>query len=922
MLLAATLAVAVEKTWGQAPPLTGVFSEISPFKLHPSNFKKAMRRFLQQVLWFLLRFAFSFRYRVRVVGGQQLEELEGATLVMPNHTAFVDPPLVESHLHRWFPGCLRPISESRSYRDPLFYPLMRLINALEVPDLSEHSRSAAKQTYAMIDRVVEEVNRGESFLLYPSGHLQTTGEEIIGAARTAAEILDRAEKVNVVLVRIRGLWGSRFGCARTGHSPPLVKQVLAGIGIVLTNLAVFIPRRKVTITVEVIRPDALPELKRETLNPWLEAWYNADLNGPEKPVYIPYHHLFGRRDYPFAVNQETVAIDVEKISPELRAEVNELVEDRLDRKLAEEENRPEITLERLGMDSLDRMDLAIEIERRYSFRSEKVGRTLGDLWALAAGLASSEEVEETPAPAAWTAPRPERPLEVLGQTIPEAFVRRMLQNGDEAAVVDELTGLLSYRKLLTACLLFRKRFAQLDSQRIGVMLPSSVAADIVFFGLQIAGKLPVMMNWTTGPANMAHAVKTLDLKYIITSRKFVDRLHIEIEGAEYIFLEDVKSGIGKREAIATLASTYLTKGRILRSIPKIDVDSPAVILFTSGSDAAPKVVPLSHRNLLTNINDTYPYVDAHSDDILFSFLPMFHSFGLTLATTLPMLLGLRIVHHVDPTDSQALLRLGRKYRPTYVLATPTLLNYMFEGGTKEDFASYRFFIVGAEKVPGPLFERAKQIMPEATFLEGYGITECSPLVTGNLYGAIKLGSMGRPLKSLELLIVDPDTDEPLPQGETGMLLVRGPSVFSGYLHHDGPSPFVEVQGKSWYKTGDLVMLDADGYYQFRGRLKRFLKVAGEMISLPAMEEPIAARYPADESGPRVAVEGTDHEGRRRIVLFATFDITLKEASTILTDAGFHGVMRLDTVEKIDAIPLLGTGKIDYKVLRKRVEGMS
>ena len=235
----------------------------------------------------LSRIAFSFRYRVRVIGGERLKGLEGATLVMPNHTAYVDPPLIESQLHRWFPGCLRPISESLSYRNLLFYPLMRLINALEVPDLSEQSGGAAKRAYAMIDSVVEGVNRGEKFLLYPAGRLQRTGAEIIGATRTAAEILRRAEKVNVVLVRIRGLWGSRFGCARTGQSALLGKQVLAGVGIVLANLAVFMPRRKVTITCEIIPPDSLPELKRETLNPWLEAWYNADLEGLEKPCLCP-----------------------------------------------------------------------------------------------------------------------------------------------------------------------------------------------------------------------------------------------------------------------------------------------------------------------------------------------------------------------------------------------------------------------------------------------------------------------------------------------------------------------------------------------------------------------------------------------------------------------------------------------------------
>ena len=526
-----------------------------------------MRRFLQRALWLFLRIGFSFRYRVRVIGGERLKGLEGATLVMPNHTAYVDPPLIESQLHRWFPGCLRPISESLSYRNLLFYPLMRLINALEVPDLSEQSGGAAKRAYAMIDSVVEGVNRGESFLLYPAGRLQRTGRKLLVRHERRPRSSGEPRKSTSCWSAYEGFGGSRFGCARTGQSALLGKQVLAGVGIVLANLAVFMPRRKVTITVEIIPPDSLPELKRETLNPWLEAWYNADLEGLEKPVYVPYHRLFGPRDFPFAVNEERAEVDVEKVPLELRAEVNRIVEDYLDRELAEEEQRAEVTLDRLGMDSLDRMDIALEIERRYSFRSSKVGRTLGDLWALAAGLAGSEEDDETPAPATWTAQRnASRKLEVLGKTIPEAFVRRMLNSGGEAAVVDEFSGLLSYRKLLTACLLFGRRFAKLESERIGVMLPSSIAADIVFFGLQVAGKLPVMMNWTTGPANMAHAVKTLDLKYVITSRKFVDRLHIEIEGAEYIFLEDLKAGIGKLEAFSTFASTHIAQGRILRSI--------------------------------------------------------------------------------------------------------------------------------------------------------------------------------------------------------------------------------------------------------------------------------------------------------------------------------------------------------------------
>src|SRR5208283_4286030 len=159
---------------------------------------------------------------------------------------------------------------------------------------------------------------------------------------------------------------------------------------------------------------------------------------------------------------------------------------------------------------------------------------------------------------------------------------------------------------------------------------------------------------------------------------------------------------------------------------------------------------------------------------------------------------------------------------------------------------------------------------------------------------------------------------PVAPGEAGMLLVRGPSVFHGYLNYDGPSPMVECEGKSWYRTGDLVAADAEGNLYFRGRLKRFLKAGGEMISLPALEEPLARLHPPTENGPQVAVEGIETPERRWIVLFTTRDLALRQANAVLSEAGFRGVMRLDDVVRLDAIPVLGTGKTDYKLLRARV----
>ncbi len=184
-------------------------------------------------------------------------------------------------------------------------------------------------------------------------------------------------------------------------------------------------------------------------------------------------------------------------------------------------------------------------------------------------------------------------------------------------------------------------------------------------------------------------------------------------------------------------------------------------------------------------------------------------------------------------------------------------------------------------------------------------------------GRIKQGTVGPPVENVEVIVVDPDSHRPLPHGATGMILVSGPSIFHGYLNYSGPDPFTEVDGKRWYVTGDLVRIDDDGYIHFCGRLKRFLKIGGEMVSLPALEEPLAQRYPPTEDGPQVAVEGVDAPARW-VVLFSTREISLSEANAILAKAGLRGVMRLDAVQRVDAIPVLGTGKTDYKVLRKLV----
>jgi len=886
----------------------------------------------------LIRFLTRFRYRVRVEGLEKLRNLRGPTLVMPNHVALIDPPLVLANVR--IPGGMRPTVTTSMYRKTVLYPIMRLVNAVEVPDLGEHSRDARQQTLTMIDAVAEGLNRGENFLIYPAGRIERRGIEAIGATRAVADLLERCPQANIVLVRTRGVWGSIFSVAYTGESPDLERCVVRAFGWIFAALFLFLPRRKVTMTVEQIDRRDLPGITREKLNPFLEEWYNR--GAPEKPAFVPFSFLFGPRQHEFPVLKETGQVDLAKIRPATVREVNEMLEERLKRPLPSQDQSAEMPLDRLGLDSLERMDLAMQIEDRYGFRSDRVADTLGELWALAEGQLSAGENRAEPAPVTWNVPPSNKDDPgVFGETLAESFVRRVLKNPDDVVAADRISGVLSYRKLYVGARLMANRFKRLQSNirppgssegknaadadgrgllpanlvPVGVLLPGSVAADVVFFGLQLAGKLPVLLNWTTGPANLAHAIKTLGIRHVITSRKLIDRLGIQIEGAEYLFLEDVRAGIGKWEAARTLLSTYLLPRRLLRGLPQREVDAPAVVLFTSGSESAPKAVPLSHRNLMTNIGASLTVLQARCGDVLLGFLPPFHSFGLLGNILAPILGGIRVVHHPDPTDAAGLVRTAAAYKTTIVVSTPTFLSYMFGVARPEELASLRIIVSGAEKCPDALFDRAKEMVPHAFILEGYGITECSPVVAGNLPEKIKRGTVGPPVGGVEVCVVDPESHRRLPSGETGMLLVRGPSIFNGYLNYDGPDPFTEVDGKRWYITGDLVRLDEDRYIYFCGRLKRFLKIGGEMVSLPALEEPLARLYPPTEDGPQVAVEGVDAPNRW-IVLFTKLDISLRQANAILAEAGLRGVMRLDAVERVEAIPVLGTGKTDYKVLRK------
>ncbi|HTU23119.1 MAG TPA: AMP-binding protein [Gemmataceae bacterium] len=877
---------------------------------------------LRYCLCLLARLFVSLRYRIRVHGLEQIRGLKGPVLVLPNHPGLNDPLLVLAAI--WPTLKPRPMVYEAHFTNPIMRLLRMLLNAVQVPTLDQASAKARMRAQQAVEVVIAGLRNGENHILWPSGHTQHDGKERLGGARALADILQAVPQATIVLVRTRGLWGSMFSYAQTGEHPNLIGRYAVGLGWLLANLLFFTPRRKVDITIERVERGRLPELRRETLNPWLEAWYN-DNDGAEEPTYVPYHFAFGRRTFEFPKLQSLEEVDASRIKPEIREAVTHMVSDKLRRPLTDDELKPDTTFDQLGLDSLDRMELNLHVEQQYGFTSDQVPMTLGQLWALAQGLV--EKGPPKPPPPGWFNGTGVSPgagasdafLEILGDTIAEAFVARVQRSPRDVVAADDLAGAVTYERMLTGALAMSRRFAALPADNVGLMLPASVACDTALLALHLAGKLPVVLNWTTGPANLAHAARIMGLTHVVTSRAFIDRTAIEIEGVEYLYLERTRNEMSKLELLRTLLMVRWLPGHVRKLVPHMSPDQPAVVLFTSGSEKAPKAVPLTHRNILTDQRIGAPFLGLTYADSILGFLPAFHSFGLTVTCLLPLLGGMRLVHHPDPTDASGLARKLGAYRPSILMGTPTFVSFILERAEREQLTSLRLIVVGAETCPPSVRQRCADMAPSATLLEGYGITECSPVVASNTVAANRPGTLGKPMPGVEVLVVDLETDQPLPANKLGMLLVSGPTVFPGYIAYDGPSPFQERDGKRWYVTGDLAHIDDDGFIHFGGRLKRFLKAGGEMISLPALEEPFIRLYPPTQDGPRVAVEGIETESGRRIVLFTTETMSLRDANARLLEEGFRGVMRLDEVWQVERIPVLGTGKTDYKALRALIQ---
>lgn len=479
---------------------------------------------------------------------------------------------------------------------------------------------------------------------------------------------------------------------------------------------------------------------------------------------------------------------------------------------------------------------------------------------------------------------------------------------------DQKPGTYSYGDLLKMTLALGRLAGKVTApgEHVGVLMPNMASAVGLMIGLSAFDRVPCMLNYTAGSEGMQSACQAAGIRTILTSRIFLAKAGLTeqadaLRDVDLIYLEDLRDRFGLLDKAWLMGFALWLP---LAVVPKVDPESPAVVLFTSGSEGKPKGVVLSHRALLANVEQVLARLRIGPADTVLNALPIFHSFGLTAGTLIPLLSGARLVLYTSPLHFKVIPELVREKRCTVLFGTSAFFNHYARNAEPEDFKSLKYVVAGAEK----LAESVRQTWHDKfgiDILEGYGATETAPVLAVNHPDDNLPGSVGRLLPGIEAMIL------PVPGIEQGgELHVRGPNIMSGYYRHEAPGvlePPSSAAGAGWHNTGDVVAIDAEGFVSIQGRLKRFAKVAGEMVSLEVVEA-IARKASAEAMHAATCV--SDASRGELIVLFTTdSDLTRDQLAAAARGLGYPEIAVPKRIRSVENLPLLGTGKIDYVRLK-------
>lgn len=883
-------------------------------------------RGLSKVLFSLLR----LRYRFEVVGYKELVKQVGSRkglLFLSNHISEVDGVILMGLLWNRF----RPTSliTQGMYELPVVNWICRRVGAISVPNFVLSSNSFKRgQWQRALAAMADGLKGGKNFLVYPSGTLKRQAKEQLSGASAVDDVLAKARSARVVLVRLTGLWGSLFSCAQEGKTPHLGLAFWRAFKLLVKNGIFFAPRRTVKVEFELADTRALRKLSRLDLNRELERWFNAPFKKGLEPLQrVP--ELRWSKKLPPIASQERAR---SRGHSRLCARAMEIIGPKIQELMGDEKREIKASDSLgtdLGLDSLDIAQLLALLETRFGVRGRSPDEltTVGSVADLASGGGKVVEIDFPITKSAWLKASRKRPsLEFPdGETLAEAFLRTCDRMGSAIACVDEVTGqMLTYKKLKLAALALARELRHYRARYLGLMLPSSAGAYVMLLACQLARKVPVLINWTVGPAHLEYIVRSMKLTHVFTSNRFLDNVqNVDFGSIEkhFVMLEDVKKQIGFGEKLQALALSRSRCGFLLRwmRLRRVRSSQEAAVLFTSGTEGHPKAVPLSHKNILSNQRAALEVLRLRKSDILYSILPPFHSFGFSVTGILPLLYGVRAVFSPNPLDSGRLLQGISHWGTTIFCAAPSFLQPILAMAKKKHLTSLRLVVTGAEAMPQTLAGQLKR-RARAQHIEGYGMTECAPIVTVNSSDKRSEG-VGRPIPGTEVRIIDLETKKEKPQGEAGAVIIRGPQVFSGYLGR-AKSPFVTFEKKRWYDSGDIGLLDKAGNLILTGRSKRIVKIGGEMISLAAIEQTLtqaASSQGWDTPGnaPAFACFADESSERPKLILYTSAKLTKSAANAALKSGGMSNLGRISELRQIDHMPLTATGKIDYRAIESK-----
>jgi acyl-[acyl-carrier-protein]-phospholipid O-acyltransferase / long-chain-fatty-acid--[acyl-carrier-protein] ligase len=498
-----------------------------------------------------------------------------------------------------------------------------------------------------------------------------------------------------------------------------------------------------------------------------------------------------------------------------------------------------------------------------------------------------------------------------------AIVETARRRPSAVAVQDATWQKISYRRLLAATAAMAEQWNCLlpgdVGRRVGVLLPNVNAVPVTLLSLWAVDKVPAILNFSSGVPTMLACSQLAELKLVVTSRLFLQRAKLNVEpmigaGLKFIYLEDVRAGISRAQQLSALAQVILHPRSI---VGPQKLESPAVILFTSGSEGPPKGVELTHGNMLADIGQVLAVNDFVDCDRVFNALPLFHSFGL-VGLILPLVRGMYVFLYPSPLHYRVIPTVLYDLDCTIFFGTNTFLNGYARKANPYDFRTLRVLVSGAEKLQEPTANAwARQF--GSRVLEGYGATECGPVLTLNTWLQPRYGSAGRFLPGIEYKFEPVDG-----VAEGGRLWVRGPNIMRGYLN---PEPNAKFQAHGgWYDTGDIAKVDEDGFLYILGRLKRFAKVSGEMVSLTAVEEALAGAFPQFGLRFQAAILTKPCEDRGEVLLAVTNEpkLQLEQIRAAIKAKGLSNLCVPREVKYVRDIPKLGTGKIDHRSLQKMI----